>query len=412
MGIRTQLFEKRDKIMRDKIMTGAMALVLAGNMTFMAGCQVPWDNKGQGKDGQSLVTEEDPASETSASESVSDPFWGFHQHISEKSDDSSQNKILSSGYKLIQYEMTSFVGILSQFIKDGFTSNEAHHIFLITDPDNVDKAINVKQTDVKDGVMKFNMLSRIVEIDESVFTDYEITYLFQVNGNVCDFEIGGKKSQNGILKTNLHTNTDLSALFEAKDIPVNKGENTYSLTVFCYSPKLDRYISTQAIPGCFVSDKAYEGKACVPSASEDKSGRTVSITDEDDIPPEKIYESRLVTDEDFISFDVDDMQKDVFTLKPSPDLHYFLINDNADKGSSNRKGLMVFFDNGELIPVWNGKYFGSMSLTDKDIRKELITKVDLDPSGSHNILWGYIETSNDKEDPYPIVDSVRIIIKD
>lgn len=371
-----------------------------------------------------LPVTEDKASEaltsaTSAADTepsisgTSDDMWGFIPQYSdngEESGTSKDNSLPKSGIPLMQDAIEDYCRSAIDFLSEQkFTIGSAQPFMLMSDKDDINKEIQIGEVVVNNGLLSFNVLTRIEELVPEYETDYETILVLQVNGKICDFTYDGQKSEGGMLRFKTRTNTDYAGLFEAKDVPIRKGKNSFTLIEFYYNPKLNTYLHDMCIPCTFVSDKDYEGKTvkCTP---EKKIGKITTITDEDDVSKDDIYYTRMITDKDYINFDVDDSDMEIFTLRPDPDLHYFIINDNDDKGPSNRGGLLFMLDNGELLPVWGGNNFGEVSLTDKILRKEITIPTDLKSDKEHSIYWGYIETYNDKLDCYTHTEDFKIVI--
>lgn len=60
---------------------------------------------------------------------------------------------------------------------------------------------------------------------------------------------------------------------------------------------------------------------------------------------------------------------------------------------------MLLLKDGELQPVWNGKKYASVSLTDQELRKQVAVKTDYTVGEQHDLLMVYSEMQNDPN-PY------------
>ena len=264
----------------------------------------------------------------------------------------------------------------------------------MSEADAPDKEIDLENIPADGSSLHLTLNAIIGDPEANTPADYETVMLLTVNGQFCDFSLDGKSSTDGLYQTVLSANTDLVASLEATDLPVREGKNEFAFYTFHYNADLDKYLTSQSVSGWFTSDQSNAGKS-IAAASEDAIGNISAVTAADKIAEDEIYTTRIVSDADYISSDADSIGHESFTVKPAPTLHYYILN--ADE-SANRSGILLFFDNGKLQPVWNGNLFGSVSVSEKELRKDISLKTDFKAGEKHHTNWFYLETQNDKSE--------------
>lgn len=123
-------------------------------------------------------------------------------------------------------------------------------------------------------------------------------------------------------------------------------------------------------------------------------------------------ESYFVSPEEQLDLESDHYGYTKVTTVPSPTMHFQIDNVSTEGIIGNRSGLLLFFIDGELKPVWNGSYIGEISLEERDLIKEIIMKSEFKPGEEHNIRWCYFETRGVSEWPVSNWLSLHLAIRE
>ena len=249
----------------------------------------------------------------------------------------------------------------------------------------------------------------VVRIEEGDFdghSDFGIYAFMTINGKVVDFSLDGKSSKDGILTSNMQSNEDHIIRVSAEDLPADKGENEISLAFFGYSKSRDMYIDYQYSRVRFTSDHKESGKV-IEVCPEDKIN-VVTYRDRDKISSSSYF----VSPEEQLDFESDHYGYTKVTTVPSPTMHFQIDNVSTEGIIGNRSGLLLFFIDGELKPVWNGSYIGEISLEERELIKEIIMTSEFKPGEEHNIRWYYMETHGVSEWPVSNWFSVHLAIRE
>lgn len=249
----------------------------------------------------------------------------------------------------------------------------------------------------------------VVRIEESDFgghSDFRLYAIMTVNGKVVDFSLDGKNSEGGILTTSMKSNKDHIIRVSADDLPSDKGENELSLGLFGYSKSRDMYIDYQNSTVRFTSDHEVSGNV-IEVCPEDKIN-VVTYRDRDRISSGTYF----VSPEQQLDFESDHYGYNKVTTVPSPTMYFQIDNMSTEGIIGNRRGLLMFFIDGKLQPVWNGSYIGEITLDENDLIKEIVLASDFKPGEERNICWYYIETRGVSEWPVGSWLSMHVEIRE
>ena len=249
----------------------------------------------------------------------------------------------------------------------------------------------------------------VVRIEEGDFdghSDFGIYAFMTVNGKVVDFSLDDKSSKDGVLSTTMQTNEDYILQVSADNLPVEKGENEISLITIGYSGSRDMYISSQSSSVRFSSD-------------HEESGNVIEVCPEENINIITYQDknkangaSYFIMPEEQLNFESDHYGYVKVTTLPSPTMHFLIDNMSTEGLIGNRGGLLLFFVDGKLQPVWNGLYIGEISLKESDLVKEIVIASEFKSGEEHNIAWYYVETHGVSEWPVDTWYSSHVEIKD
>ncbi len=269
------------------------------------------------------------------------------------------------------------------------------------DPYEPIETINIEKNN-----LKATAVIRIEEGDFDGHSDFEINAIMRVNDNIVNFSLDDKNSKDGVLSTTLQTNEDYILQVSADNFPVEKGENEISLMVFGYSRSRDLYIEQQSSSVRFTSDHEESGDV-VEICPEDKIN-VVTYQDQNEVKADSYF----IMPEEQLDFESDHYGYKKVTTLPSPTMHFQIDNMSVEGVIGNRKGLLLFFVDGKLQPVWNGSYIGEISLKESDLIKEIIIASKFKSGEKHNISWHYVETHGVDEWPVGSRYTSHMEIKD
>lgn len=241
--------------------------------------------------------------------------------------------------------------------------------------------------------LKATAVIRIEEGDFDGHSDFEINAIMTINDKVVNFSLDDKSSKDGFLSTTLQTNEDYILEVSADNLPVEKGENEISLRVFGYSRSRDLYIEHQSSSVRFTSDHEESGDV-VEICPEDKIN-VVTYQDQNEVTADSYF----IMPEELLDFESDHYGYKKVTTLPSPTMHFQIDNMSVEGFIGNRKGLLLFFVDGKLQPVWNGSYIGEISIKESDLIKEIVIASEFKSGEKHNISWHYVETHGVDEWP-------------
>ncbi len=254
--------------------------------------------------------------------------------------------------------------------------------------------------------LKATAVIRIEEGDFDGHSDFEIDAIMTINGKVVDFSLDDKSSKDGVLSTTMQTNEDYILQVSADNLPVEKGENEISLIIFGYSESRDMYISSQSSSVRFSSDHEENGN--VIEVCPEENINIITYQDKN----KANGASYFIMPEEQLNFESDHYGYVKVTTLPSPTMHFQIDNMSTEGLIGNRGGLLLFFVDGKLQPVWNGLYIGEISLKESDLVKEIVIASDFKSGEEHNIAWYYVETHGVSEWPVDTWYSSHVEIKD
>ncbi len=203
----------------------------------------------------------------------------------------------------------------------------------------------------------------------------DVYYFVTVNGKLCEFELGGKKSSGGILCTQKPLNTDLRDVLTVTDCDLTKGENKLNIMYVTYYPQIIYGYPTK-LEKSFSSDTQTRQSKIIETPqrysdmlrySQDKSELSKSTN---------FVFKQLKYDQD----------ADWSEVSAGTDIGIKLINIDVNMtGSKKRDMLVCVMQNGKPIKLANGKKYLFLSLEQTDCSVE-IPLTTLSQSGNHEYL--------------------------
>ena len=292
-----------------------------------------------------------------------------------------------------QYASDTLLGntineILGQFLAHGRKAEEFSDlgIFRLANPADGTN-LDSMRLPIADGTMQADLNVLIFSAQQKTEI---VSGLFVLiwNGQVYDFSVDGKPSENGACSVTCRYNQDVSFSFSAENLPVEHGDNTMYLCFIPYIPETGEYLTAQRFLGHYHAEQARTGRS------------SMSMTAETDLDPERIsvLTARAGADR---THDVDPKSiirrsGTAYTLHQNPSYYLHIANYTDAETSDNRSGIVMFCDNGKMQPVWNDNYYASVSAAETEYRKTLAIDTAYQSGETHHVCMIYAELADDR----------------
>lgn len=258
-----------------------------------------------------------------------------------------------------------------------------------TDASGTITEIDKNKLPMKDDILQVG-LNLLVYSPEEINRKIKGTFVLFWNDKPYDFSVNGEKSKDGALSLELLYNQEVVYPFEADDLPVQQGENTLYICFIPYCEENGLYLMPQRYYAYFNSEQSIDG--CEP----------IAITDEKELPLESI---EVITDKGASSAcnsveraDIISSKEEKYTLHANPTFNLNIItNLTHPNEESNRAGIGMLIDNGEIQPLWNDKKYLSVSLSADEMRKTISAETSYQSGEKHDICMLYAELEDDHE---------------
>lgn len=191
--------------------------------------------------------------------------------------------------------------------------------------------------------------------------------LVTVNDEICDFVLGGKRSENGLLITEKPMDINLSEALTVEDCSLVKGENELAVHVAVYFPSGHSFASS--VSRIFVSEVEKECSTNYGCEVGTLSGSEVVTSEGKD---DREIRHWLGKTGDFlyekISFDE---SKRCMTVGTDSAIKMSFPNTRGEKEAVERQALVLVLKNGRPIGAWDGEKIGSLVLGKEDLNVSL-----------------------------------------
>ena len=191
--------------------------------------------------------------------------------------------------------------------------------------------------------------------------------LVTVNDEICDFVLGGKRSENGLLITEKPMDINLSEALTVEDCSLVKGENELAVHVAVYFPSGHSFASS--VSRIFVSEVEKECSTNYGCEVGTLSGSEVVTSEGKDYREIRHW---LGKTGDFlyekISFDE---SKRCMTVGTDSAIKMSFPNTRGETGAVARQAIVLVLRNGQPVGVWDGETIGCLSLGEEDLNVTL-----------------------------------------
>lgn len=248
---------------------------------------------------------------------------------------------------------------------------------------NLWKSAGGDETNSMDAVGKNVMLDGEVTVNDGIldvflrycFTEGEYSgeetmntvVLVTVNDEICDFVLGGKRSQNGLLITEKSMDINLSEALTVADCSLVKGDNELAVHVAVYFPSGHSFASS--VSRIFVSEVEKECSTNYGCEVGTLSGSEVVTSEGKD---DREIRHWLGKTGDFlyekISFDE---SKRCMTVGTDSAIKMSFPNTRGETGAVERQAIVLVLRNGQPVGVWDGETIGCLSLGEEDLNVTL-----------------------------------------
>lgn len=208
------------------------------------------------------------------------------------------------------------------------------------------------------------------------------------NGQIYDFSVDGKQSQNGSLSVDIPYNEDVILPFEVNDLPIQKGDNFLHFCFIPYCKETGIFLTPQKYTAHYWSDRESAGI------------KPVAISTESDLSPENIHVIKN-KEEAAAFYNVQESDRissndDTYALHPNPTFLLNISNLSDSNESSNRSGIAMCCADGNIQPVWNGNKYAAVSVSEGEYRKTIAFDTNYLPGEKHDVCMIYVELEDDK----------------
>ncbi len=191
--------------------------------------------------------------------------------------------------------------------------------------------------------------------------------LVTVNDEICDFVLGGKQSENGLLVTEKSMDTDLVEALTVENCSLVKGDNELAVHVAVYFPSGHSFASS--VSRTFVSEVEKESSTNYGVDARTLVGGEVVTSDGKD---DREIRHWLGRTRDFlyekISFDE---SRRCMTVATDSEIKMSFPNRRGEEGAAARKAIVLVLRNGQPIGAWDGETVGCLSLEEEDLNVTL-----------------------------------------
>lgn len=249
--------------------------------------------------------------------------------------------------------------------------------------------INLWKSNVKgnmnrtEEVVKNVMLDRAVTTKDGtldVFLNYSFTegeyegektmnavVLVTVNDELCDFTLGGQKSENGLLIAEKPMGAKLTEALSVEDCNLVKGDNELAVHAVVYYPS--GHASAASISRIFVSEVEQTCSTDYGYDVRELSGSEVVTSEGKD---DREIRQWLGKTTDFLyeklSFD---SSKRCMTVAKDSEIKMSFPNTRGETGAVARQATVLVLENGQPIGAWDGEKIGSLVLGKEDMNVTL-----------------------------------------
>lgn len=188
-----------------------------------------------------------------------------------------------------------------------------------------------------------------------------ILYLVAVNGEICDFELNGQASEQGMLVVrDMELEQDYMDSFVIRGCSMVEGENTFVVHQVAYFPNIGHTLAN-GMKRTFLSETT-EGQTSEYSLLfEDLEGAEIVTEDIDLQPGAGTTEEREFRAQK-ISFSAPNC---CMTIAADGGLKIEFTN-RGHAGSDNYGAVCLMLRNGELVPTWDGHLLLELPMSRKD----------------------------------------------
>ncbi len=249
--------------------------------------------------------------------------------------------------------------------------------------------INLWKSNVKgnmnrtEEVVKNVMLDRAVTTKDGtldVFLNYSFTegeyegektmnavVLVTVNDELCDFTLGGQKSENGLLIAEKPMGAELTEALSVEDCNLVKGDNELAVHAVVYYPS--GHASAASISRIFVSEVEQTCSTDYGYDVRELSGSEVVTSEGKD---DREIRRWLGKTQDFlyekISFEE---AKRCTAVATDSEIKMSFSNTRGETGAVARQATVLVLENGQPIGAWDGEKIGSLVLGKEDLNVTL-----------------------------------------
>lgn len=220
---------------------------------------------------------------------------------------------------------------------------------------------------VNDGVLDVFLKYSFTEGEYDGEKTMNTVVLVTVNDEICDFVLGGKRSENGLLVTEKPMDINLSEALTVENCSLVKGDNELAVHVAVYFPSGHSFASS--VNRIFVSEVEKECSTNYGCEVGTLSGSEVVTSEGKD---DREIRHWLGKTRDFlyekISFDE---SKRCMTVGKDSAIKMSFPNQRWEQEPVARKAIVLVLRNGQPVGAWEGETIGCLFLGEEDLNVTL-----------------------------------------
>lgn len=215
-----------------------------------------------------------------------------------------------------------------------------------------------------------------------------------VNDNVCEFELSGQPSENGVLSANKVMNQETVESLLITDCTLKEGENKLGIHTAVYFPQIG-HVMTSSLIRTFQAENGREQAVTELCGTEEDLEFSITTSEGMD---EREIKAELTKGSDYYFQQLSyDSSKRCTTIPQDGELGIELRNTGGSAGVTpvEREVLILVLKNGELIPMQGDESVYLCELSEQELCRKIPLEVKGKPGEYVHVAFVYFDLSRD-----------------
>ena len=215
-----------------------------------------------------------------------------------------------------------------------------------------------------------------------------------VNDSVCEFELNGQLSQNGVLLADKVVNQETVEPLLITDCTLNEGENKLGIHIAVYFPQIGHVITSSLIRNFQAENSRVQNATGLCGTENDLE---YSVTTSEGLDEREIKAELRKGSEYYFNQLSYDSSKRCTTIPQDGELGYEFRNTGGSNGVTpeERDVLILVLKNGEPIPVQSDKNVYLCELSEQELCRKIPIEVKGEPGEYAHMAFIYFDLSED-----------------